>query len=122
MKPLKCLSLKLLLKLTVVVVSLWMLILLSQPKTGRDPASIFSYSWLDYTDADGSPEAACDCSAILGGEKEEIEKAKILSITTDFRKSVQIPDEYYINATQDCRCVAGFSHFIALSHYFNVLH
>nr|XP_046243500.1 beta-1,3-galactosyl-O-glycosyl-glycoprotein beta-1,6-N-acetylglucosaminyltransferase-like [Scatophagus argus] len=94
---------QLLLKLTVGLVSLWMLALLSRPKTGWDPAYILSYSWLEYTDADGAPERVCNCSAILQGEMDAVEEAKILSITKAFRKSVQVPDEYYINETQDCR-------------------
>lgn len=95
-----------LLKLIVVLGSLWMLSLVSRPKTGWDPTYILRYSWLEYTDADGGPEKVCNCSAILRGEMEALEQAKLLTITKDFHKSVQVPDEYYINATQDCRCVA----------------
>ncbi|XP_041793251.1 beta-1,3-galactosyl-O-glycosyl-glycoprotein beta-1,6-N-acetylglucosaminyltransferase-like [Chelmon rostratus] len=93
----------LLLKLTVVLGSLWMLTLLSRPKTGWDTTYILGYSWLEYTDADSGPEKVCNCSAILQGEKEALVQAKLLSITRDFHKSVRIPNEYYINATQDCR-------------------
>lgn len=96
----------LLLKLTVVLGSLWILPLLIRPQTGWDPTYTLRYSWLEYTDADSSPEKACNCTAIMRGEREAIDQAKILSITKDFRKSVHIPDEYYINATQDCRCVS----------------
>lgn len=117
MWPLRCISLKLVLKLTVVVVSLWSITLLSLHKTGWGHTYIFSYGWLDYSDDDGDPEAVCNCSAILQGDTDEIEKAKMLSISRNFRRSVQIPDEYYINATQDCRCVAGFGDFITLSKY-----
>lgn len=83
-----------------------MISLLSRPKTSWDPAYILGYSWLEYTDADGGPEKVCNCSAILRGEAEALEQAKILSITKDFHESVHIPDEYYTNATLDCRCVA----------------
>ncbi|XP_070760955.1 beta-1,3-galactosyl-O-glycosyl-glycoprotein beta-1,6-N-acetylglucosaminyltransferase-like [Enoplosus armatus] len=103
MRLLKRSWLQLLLKLTVAMGSLGMLFLLSRPKTGWDPTYILRYSWLEYTDADGSPEKVCNCSAILQGEREALEQAKILAITKDFHKSVQIPNEYYINATQDCR-------------------
>ncbi|XP_051278497.1 beta-1,3-galactosyl-O-glycosyl-glycoprotein beta-1,6-N-acetylglucosaminyltransferase-like [Dicentrarchus labrax] len=95
-------SLQLSLKLTVVLGSLWMVFLLSFPEKGWDPTYILRYSWLEYTDADGGPEKVCNCSAILRGEREALEQAKLLTITKDFHKSVQIPDEYYINATQDC--------------------
>lgn len=83
--------------------SLWMLSLLSQLKTGRSAAYILRYQWLEYTDDDESPEKVCNCSAILQGEKEELQKAKLLTISKEFQKSAQVPDEYYINATQDCR-------------------
>lgn len=92
-----------LLKLSVILGSLWMLFFVSRPKTSWNPTYILKYSWLEYTDADGGPEKVCNCSAILQGEREAVEQAKLLTITKDFRKSVQIPDEYYINATQDCR-------------------
>ncbi|XP_049907436.1 beta-1,3-galactosyl-O-glycosyl-glycoprotein beta-1,6-N-acetylglucosaminyltransferase-like [Epinephelus moara] len=92
----------LLLKLTAVLASLWMISLLSHPKIGWHPTYILRYSWLEYEDADGSPESVCDCSAILQGDMEAVEQAKLLTITKDFKKSVQIPDEYYIHATKDC--------------------
>lgn len=87
------------LKITVVLGLVWMLSILSELRTDWSP----TYSWWEYTDADGGPEKECNCSAILQGEMEALEKAKLLTITKDFRKSVQIPDEYYINATKDCR-------------------
>ncbi|KAM4602927.1 beta-1,3-galactosyl-O-glycosyl-glycoprotein beta-1,6-N-acetylglucosaminyltransferase-like [Polymixia lowei] len=62
-----------------------------------------NYSLLDCTDTDGSPEDACSCSAIMQGDTVAVEKAKILTTMEDFKKSVQIPDEHYINATRDCR-------------------
>ncbi|XP_038558853.1 beta-1,3-galactosyl-O-glycosyl-glycoprotein beta-1,6-N-acetylglucosaminyltransferase-like [Micropterus salmoides] len=95
--------LKLLLKLTVVLGSLWMLYLMSHPKTDLDPTYSLRYSWLEYTDADGGPEKVCNCTAIMQGEREALKQAKLLTITKDFRKNVWIPDEHYINATRDCR-------------------
>ncbi|KAM4615896.1 beta-1,3-galactosyl-O-glycosyl-glycoprotein beta-1,6-N-acetylglucosaminyltransferase-like [Polymixia lowei] len=76
---------------------------LSPSELDWDPSYSLSYSWLEYTYTDFSPEDVCNCSAILQGEPEALEKAKLLTITKDFQKSVQIPDEYYINATKDCR-------------------
>ncbi|XP_070690409.1 beta-1,3-galactosyl-O-glycosyl-glycoprotein beta-1,6-N-acetylglucosaminyltransferase-like [Pempheris klunzingeri] len=93
----------LLLTLIVVLGSLWMLSLLSCSKAGKDPASPLRYRQFEYTDDDGSPEKACNCSAILRGDREALEQAKLLTLTKDFHKSVRIPDEYYINAAQDCR-------------------
>lgn len=105
MKLPKCANLQLLLKLTGAVALLWMFIELMQRQPGWNPSYIFSYSWLDYID--DAPELAYSCSEILQGNAEEIEKAKFLSMKRDFRKSVQIPDEDYISATKDCRCVAA---------------
>ncbi|XP_069034290.1 beta-1,3-galactosyl-O-glycosyl-glycoprotein beta-1,6-N-acetylglucosaminyltransferase-like [Embiotoca jacksoni] len=103
MQQLKRGWLLLLLKLTVVLGSLWMLSQLRQVKTGRGLPDILRYSQLDYTDVDCGPEKVCNCSAILQGEREALKQAKLLTITKDFRKRAQIPDEYYIDATQDCR-------------------
>ncbi|CAB1444489.1 unnamed protein product, partial [Pleuronectes platessa] len=69
---------------------------------GWNPSSVLRYSWLEYTDSDDSPEKVCNCSAILQGEREALEQAKLLTITKDFHKSVHIPDEHYVNATEDC--------------------
>lgn len=99
----KRISLKLILKLSAVVASVGMLALLSQ-KTGWRGSSLFQHHRLAFTNADGNPEAACNCSAVLQGDEEEIEKSKILGLTKAFQEALQIPDEYYINATQDCRC------------------
>ncbi len=114
MRLLKRGCLQLLLKLTAALGTLCMITLLSWPKSGWDPTYILKYSWLEFTDADGDPENVCNCSAILQGERETLEQAKLLAITKDFRKSVQIPDEYYINATKDCRCVALKNRFKSL--------
>lgn len=106
MKLLKRGRLLLFLKLTLVLGSLWMLSLLTRPKAEWSLTYILRYSWLKYTDEDDSPEKVCNCSAILQGEREALEEAKLLAITKEFRKTVRIPDEYYINASQDCRCVS----------------
>uniref|UniRef100_A0AAZ1XSI2 Glucosaminyl (N-acetyl) transferase 3, mucin type n=1 Tax=Oreochromis aureus TaxID=47969 RepID=A0AAZ1XSI2_OREAU len=82
---------------------LWMFSQLSQLKIGKSAAYILRYQWLDYANDDESPEKVCNCSAILQGEKEALQQAKLLTISKDFQKSIQIPDEYYIDATQDCR-------------------
>ncbi|KAM4577375.1 beta-1,3-galactosyl-O-glycosyl-glycoprotein beta-1,6-N-acetylglucosaminyltransferase-like [Odontesthes bonariensis] len=92
-----------LLKFSVALGSLWTIFLVCQLNTDWHPVFILKYSWLEYTDDDGGPEKVCNCSAILQGEQEALEQAKLLTITKDFRKSIQIPDEYYNNATQDCR-------------------
>ncbi|XP_053277813.1 beta-1,3-galactosyl-O-glycosyl-glycoprotein beta-1,6-N-acetylglucosaminyltransferase [Pleuronectes platessa] len=93
---------RLLLKLTIALGSLWILSLLTRSNPGWNPSSVLRYSWLEYTDSDDSPEKVCNCSAILQGEREALEQAKSLTITKDFHKSVHIPDEHYVNATEDC--------------------
>ncbi|KAJ3604398.1 hypothetical protein NHX12_029139 [Muraenolepis orangiensis] len=60
------------------------------------------YSSLELTD-DGVPEEAFNCSAIQKGDAVEVDKAKRLSGTKDFREKVRVSEEYYVNATQDCR-------------------
>ncbi|KAM8859539.1 beta-1,3-galactosyl-O-glycosyl-glycoprotein beta-1,6-N-acetylglucosaminyltransferase-like isoform 1-T2 [Spinachia spinachia] len=67
------------------------------------PKHIRSYNWLNYGDADGGPENKCDCPAILQGDSEALEQAKALTTSMDFQKGIKIPDEYYTNASQDCR-------------------
>ncbi|XP_056888776.1 beta-1,3-galactosyl-O-glycosyl-glycoprotein beta-1,6-N-acetylglucosaminyltransferase 3-like isoform X2 [Takifugu flavidus] len=99
---LKYIKLKLMLKLTVVVASLGILVVLRHTTSWRT-THMFSYSWLEITDDDVNMDAVCNCSAILLRDQEEIEKVKILAIRRDFQKTIQVPDEYYVNATQDCR-------------------
>lgn len=113
MMLLKRISLKLMLKLTSVVALLGLLMVLRQ-NTGWRNSYFSAYRWLEITDADGNSEAVCNCSAILQRDQEEIEKAKTLAITRQFQKTIQIPDEYYINATQDCRSVPARSTSISI--------
>lgn len=101
---LKRITLKLMLKLTVVVVSMGILVVLRHTTSWRN-TYIFSYSWLEITDTDGNMDAVCNCSAILLRDQEEIEKVKMLAIRRDFQKTIEVPDEYYVNVTRDCRSV-----------------
>ncbi|XP_037536301.1 beta-1,3-galactosyl-O-glycosyl-glycoprotein beta-1,6-N-acetylglucosaminyltransferase [Nematolebias whitei] len=103
MPPLKRGCLQLLLKLTVALGSLWTLYLVGQLNTAGDLGFIHMHRWLEYTDDDGGLEKLCNCSAIMQGEKEALEETKLLALTKDFHKKIQIPDEFYINETQDCR-------------------
>ncbi|XP_075903317.1 beta-1,3-galactosyl-O-glycosyl-glycoprotein beta-1,6-N-acetylglucosaminyltransferase-like [Nelusetta ayraudi] len=104
MKYVRCISLELLLLLTVVAGALWIVMQVTRHQSSWNPSNIFNYGWLDYTnDNDGGPELACDCFAVLQGNALETDKAKILTVTKEFRKRVQVPDEIYINATQNCR-------------------
>ncbi|MEQ2257742.1 hypothetical protein ILYODFUR_037857, partial [Ilyodon furcidens] len=93
----------LLLVLTVALGSLWMVFLVLQLDTSWPLDPIHSQSWLEYKDYDFGPERVCNCSAIQQGDQEALQEAKILTITKHFRKTIQIPDEYYISQTQDCR-------------------
>ncbi|XP_013872809.1 beta-1,3-galactosyl-O-glycosyl-glycoprotein beta-1,6-N-acetylglucosaminyltransferase [Austrofundulus limnaeus] len=98
MQPLKRGCVQFLLKLSVGLVSLGTFYLVRQ-RTDRT----LGYRWLEYTEDDGGPEKACNCSGILQGEQEALQQVKLLTITRDFQKNIQIPDEYYIYETQDCR-------------------
>ncbi|XP_058491777.1 beta-1,3-galactosyl-O-glycosyl-glycoprotein beta-1,6-N-acetylglucosaminyltransferase-like [Solea solea] len=91
------------LKLTSVLAMLWLLAILSCSDEEWDSNFRLGYRWFEYADDDGSPEATCNCSAILQGDSRAVEQAKILSITRAFRKNVLLSDEHYIKAAQDCR-------------------
>ncbi|MEQ2219622.1 hypothetical protein XENOCAPTIV_020915 [Xenoophorus captivus] len=101
---------------TVALGSLWMVLLVLQLDTSWPLDPIHSHSWLEYKDYDFGMERVCNCSAIQQGDREALQEAKLLTITKHFRKTIQIPDEYYINQTQDCRCVA--LNYSALQKYF----
>ncbi|XP_037536007.1 beta-1,3-galactosyl-O-glycosyl-glycoprotein beta-1,6-N-acetylglucosaminyltransferase [Nematolebias whitei] len=103
MRLLKRGCLQILLKLTVALGSLCTLYLVGQRNTGGALGFIQRHSWLEYTDDDGGSEKVCNCSAIMQREQEALEQAKLLTMTRDFHKKIKIPDEFYINETQDCR-------------------
>lgn len=93
--------------------SVWMLwMLISHPNTSWAPAhaNTFRYNFstqrLEYTGIDGVAHASYNCSAVLKEDKEELEKAKLLTEDKQFLKAAQIPDENYTDATRDCRCAA----------------
>ncbi|KAM4745076.1 beta-1,3-galactosyl-O-glycosyl-glycoprotein beta-1,6-N-acetylglucosaminyltransferase-like isoform 1-T2 [Anableps anableps] len=94
---------QLLLKLSVILGSLWMLFLVLLPESPMFTGLVHGGSWLEYKDHDFGPERMCNCSAIQRGNREALERAKLLTITKEFQKNIQISDEYYINETQDCR-------------------
>ncbi|XP_047237369.1 beta-1,3-galactosyl-O-glycosyl-glycoprotein beta-1,6-N-acetylglucosaminyltransferase-like [Girardinichthys multiradiatus] len=104
----------LLLVLTVALGSLWMVLLVLQLDTSLPLDLIHSHSWLEYKDHDFGPESICNCSAIQQGDQEALQEAKLLTITKHFRKTIQIPDEYYINQTQDCRQFKSKRKYITL--------
>ncbi|KAK0144922.1 Beta-1,3-galactosyl-O-glycosyl-glycoprotein beta-1,6-N-acetylglucosaminyltransferase [Merluccius polli] len=62
-----------------------------------------SYSWPEYIKHGGDPKDACNCSSILQGDANSIEQAQLLSINRNFRRNATRSDDYYINATLDCR-------------------
>lgn len=103
MKPPRRFSLKLLLKIVVVLGSLWMVTLVHKPQSRWNPS---------YHLTDGVLESSCDCLKVLHDDDEEVEKAKLLSIRRDFRNKVRLTDDFYINATQDCKYVKGFFIFV----------
>ncbi|CAL8299308.1 unnamed protein product [Lota lota] len=48
-------------------------------------------------------EDALNCTAVLQGDPGSLKKARWLAQNRDYRRKVKLTDEYYINATQDCR-------------------
>ncbi|KAM8887361.1 beta-1,3-galactosyl-O-glycosyl-glycoprotein beta-1,6-N-acetylglucosaminyltransferase-like isoform 1-T2 [Spinachia spinachia] len=103
---------RLLLLLVIVgLILLWVLYPLIPHHLELGCKRIDSYSWSNYGDADGglpaklldSATGQCDCPALFLGDSEALEQAKTLTNSKNFQKSIKIPNEYYINASQDCR-------------------
>ncbi|XP_075903034.1 beta-1,3-galactosyl-O-glycosyl-glycoprotein beta-1,6-N-acetylglucosaminyltransferase-like [Nelusetta ayraudi] len=109
MKSVRCISLELLLLLTVVAGALWIVMQVTRHQSSWNPSNIFNYGWLDDTNDDGGPELACDCFAVLQGNALETDKAKILTVTKEFRKRVQVQNFEHllraIYAPQNVYCV-----------------
>ncbi|XP_017551903.1 beta-1,3-galactosyl-O-glycosyl-glycoprotein beta-1,6-N-acetylglucosaminyltransferase-like [Pygocentrus nattereri] len=59
------------------------------------------YSWLEFVD-DETSEDNCNCKKIIEGDIEEIERAKILTITRTFKNKTKVTDEQYTEVTKDC--------------------
>lgn len=51
---------------------------------------------------DETPEDECDCKKIFQGDTDEIERAKIMTITKSFKNIIQLTDEQYVKETQNC--------------------
>ncbi|XP_026851539.2 beta-1,3-galactosyl-O-glycosyl-glycoprotein beta-1,6-N-acetylglucosaminyltransferase [Electrophorus electricus] len=60
-----------------------------------------AYSWLEFRD-DETPEDECQCQKVIQGDVEEIEHAKVLTITKSFKNKTHISDKSYIELTNDC--------------------
>ncbi|KAJ3603602.1 hypothetical protein NHX12_028347 [Muraenolepis orangiensis] len=75
----------------------------------------FSDNWLEYPDHVGNPEYGCNCSSILQGDLRSLEQAQLLAITKDVRKKVLRSDDYYINATQNCRTFQSSRKYLMFS-------
>ncbi|KAI5094769.1 beta-1,3-galactosyl-O-glycosyl-glycoprotein beta-1,6-N-acetylglucosaminyltransferase 3, partial [Silurus meridionalis] len=52
---------------------------------------------------DDTIEDECDCKKILQEDTDEIDHAKLLTVTKGFRNATQITDEEYIKQTKDCK-------------------
>lgn len=90
--------------LTITVVMVVLALLRIQFKSGPKSSNLLF---------DGNSQSEYNCSEILHGNVEEIEKTKLLLSSTDFRQKVLHPDDHYIKAAQDCKCVARFIGFVA---------
>ncbi|KAG9337216.1 hypothetical protein JZ751_029696, partial [Albula glossodonta] len=62
--------------------------------------STLDYSWLELDDR--SPEDACNCTKLLLRDPEEIDRAKILSITVDFRSKARSSDAQLMELAENC--------------------
>ncbi|XP_006009164.1 beta-1,3-galactosyl-O-glycosyl-glycoprotein beta-1,6-N-acetylglucosaminyltransferase [Latimeria chalumnae] len=60
-----------------------------------------SYSHLELTEK--SPEHPINCTLIINGDEEEIQKSKIMTISVDFKKRPQLTANDYIEMTKDCQ-------------------
>ncbi|XP_075903177.1 beta-1,3-galactosyl-O-glycosyl-glycoprotein beta-1,6-N-acetylglucosaminyltransferase-like isoform X1 [Nelusetta ayraudi] len=80
--------------------SLWLITGNNLSQDSWNPPVLF-FDLLNYVDIDRG-RSECNCASIWQGDTEEIEKAKLMTLHKDFRRSVRISDEDYINATQDC--------------------
>lgn len=89
-------NLKLLLKVAIILGSLWIFTLVHELQSRWNPSYILT---------DEVSGSSCNCLKVLLGDVEEIEKAKLLSIRKDYRAKVRVTDDFYINATQDCKYV-----------------
>ena len=94
----------LILRVSAIVALLWTIVFVISPvEIEWDPILRWNNRWLDSKEYEGKLEDACNCSFLLQGDIDCITNAKILSITNDFRKKVLRKEDYYINATVDCR-------------------
>lgn len=91
-------NLKLFLKIMVVVVvlgSLWIIRV-------RQSQSRWKTS---YILTDGGEGSDVNCSEVMLGNADVLSKAKLRVLRKDFLQKVRVPDDFYIDATQDCKCV-----------------
>lgn len=98
-------NLRLLLKImaAVVVLGLLWIICIGRPERKWESAYILT---------DGVEESECNCSKVMLGDVDELRKAKLLTLRKDFRQKSRVPDDFYIGATQDCKCVAELVSFV----------
>ncbi|XP_076845206.1 beta-1,3-galactosyl-O-glycosyl-glycoprotein beta-1,6-N-acetylglucosaminyltransferase-like [Brachyhypopomus gauderio] len=59
------------------------------------------YSWLEFREGE-TPEDVCQCNKVLQGDQEEIERAKVLTITKTFKNQTHVSDKSYVEQTRDC--------------------
>ncbi|KAG7256410.1 hypothetical protein CRUP_021420 [Coryphaenoides rupestris] len=79
-----------------VVLTLWWIYMLEKPEYRPVP---------HYLRSDGyvAGEVSPDCLGVVQGSPGALEQARLLAVDRDYLRTVLLPDEYYINATRDCR-------------------
>lgn len=58
------------------------------------------YGWLEF--GEGAPEDACNCTKLLLQDPDEIDRAKILSITVSFRAQTKVTDAQFMELAGNC--------------------
>lgn len=90
-----------LLRFSAVLGSLW---IISQLIVCQEPAAVVNNnSLLEYRDDNFDLEKVSNCAAILEGNEEAVAQAKLLTAKPDFHSNIQTSNDFYIDATQDCR-------------------
>lgn len=84
--------------------SLWLITGNNLSRDSWNPPLLL-FDLLNYVDTDRGMASECNCASIWQGDTEEIEKAKLMMLHKELRRSVRISDEDYVNATQDCEYV-----------------
>jgi hypothetical protein len=82
------------------VIAFWRVFFIKKPdkwlkKPDKEQLEASSASW--------EGKGGLNCRAVVLGDPDSQNTAQWLAQNRDYRRKVKLTDEYYINATQDCR-------------------